>query len=249
MTEHPILFTSPMVRAILDGHKTQTRRVIKPQPVIGHNGRVCYWRKGYDVPELGEPIGEFQSRARYLAPYGSIGDLLWVRETWWDFGNHYLPSYSSDRENAYWVGLKDGDPIKPQYAADGEPRFYDCIGQWIVETNEEHRLAGRMHWRKWPSIFMPKWACRLWLKVKNVRVERVQEISDADVQAEGIMERGTWREEIYDDEGRPNGGWLNWQETFEVVWDSINAKRKGCAWDDNPWVWVIEFERTERDKP
>jgi len=228
--ERPILFTEKMVRAILEGRKTQTRRIIKPQPPDGT----------VDI--------------RYRCPYArSPGDRLWVRETW---------ALTADadaclKQNGVMPGQLDTDnDLSVLYrATDGECRL-------LVE-----------HWR--PSIHMPRWASRITLEVLKVKVERLQEISQADARAEGV-------DPVLKDVGAqaPGGYWYeesDYVEAFARLWDSINAKPKlrnkhprtgarnicfvsypwaeeytckdkgGLPWYvvGNPWVWVVEFKRVE----
>ncbi len=183
-TERPILFSSPMVRAILDGRKTQTRRVIKPQPepvmeVLSDGPHVTYTINARNTSD-------------YHCPYGGAGDRLWVRETW-------CP---------HWAGDDCGEG--PQ-------------GVCYAATNRE---PDPLRWR--PSIHMPRWASRITLTVTGVRVERVQDITEADAEAEGCCV------------GVGAGNWRNTVHMFQGLWDSINAKR-GYWWDENPWVWVVKF--------
>jgi hypothetical protein len=195
MKEHPILFSGQMVRAILDGTKTQTRRVVKPQPV-----QVRISDEGCNVPMCLPPRQAFHMKF----PYGMIGDRLWVRETW-------MPYY--------------GLPGNITYRA-------DYRGNYV----QEHRWPDKWH----PSIFMPRWASRITLEVLDIRVQRVQEISERDAEAEGIsrVDLGT------DERGRPVNKMILFRLHFSVLWNSINAKR-GYAWEVNPWVWAITFRRIE----
>jgi hypothetical protein len=218
----PILFSGEMIRAILAGRKTQTRRVIKP-------------------PYPDSPISPFQDkRGRWLVafglgslrgcPYGQPSDTLWVQES-------FLVAP---------CGLGD---VSVHYKADDAWRH----GIIVPETHRHMPTAQVSRKPRWFSgRFMPRWACRLLLTVKAVRVERVQDISDTDCKAEGV----------YD--GDVNGGCVcgpdqgagvrfctkcgkrivDWQnELFRPLWDSINGKR--APWASNPFVWVIEFERTK----
>lgn len=172
MKEKPIIFNGPMVRAILEGRKTQTRRPVKPQPTPG-------------VPWRGP-----------IAP----GDVLWVRETWWDIPD---PSPKDLREGAdTWPNVA--------YPATDEAPVYTEWG-----------------WKKRPSIHMPRWASRITLEVTDVRVERVQEITEEDCQAEGVLFRV------------PRGG--GYRRTFEALWGEIYPD----SWGRNEWVWVIEFRRVK----
>lgn len=200
----PIIFTTPMVRAILSGQKTQTRRIIKPQQTE---------RPIYD-PAIG---WRFLGGPNIRCPYGQTGDLLWVRETFYcdDFRYPHGP-----REEL----LKNMD-----YRAS-----HDC-GAWEAGCpcrDEE----GRGSWR--PSIHMPRWAARIFLKITDIRVERLQDISDGDVYSEGIG----WNEPLQILLRNQTKGNSPAQRAFSNLWDSINAKR-GFYWESNPWVWVIEFER------
>lgn len=209
----PILFSTAMVQAILEGRKTQTRRLIKPQPNFD-----SAW-KNYgktDIPEIsvsGSILGVNDGKGGVgcCVPNVSInlhkGDILWVRETW---------QYSDDLQEPYLYKEKELDELKPEYFK-------------------------RMTWK--PSIFMPKAACRIFLEVTNVRVERLQDISEEDAKAEGIKK--TWiadREELclwknYINNGR---GSLDAVDSFQSLWKSINGKE---SWDANPWIWVYDFKR------
>jgi len=214
MKERPILFSDEMVRAILAGQKTQTRRVIKNTQEYtfkGMDGHIA--RFGYADSIL------------YVArhcPYGIPGDRLWVRETW------AAPGYLDHRKPS---DIEDWNPIL--YRADGF-----IARQFAVDKNWLSSMFGR--WR--PSIFMPRWASRINLEIVNVRVERLQDISEEDAKAEGVSAVM-----------RDSGGCLPWGEWVEIpsyydgfveTWDRINAKRS-CGWDTNPWVWVIEFQVKE----
>lgn len=185
MKARPILFSAPMVRALLDGRKSQTRRVIKPQPVIdggweGPPDWALFWKENEDgcTPE---------EMAR-LCPYGKPRDLLWVRETW-------APSVEPENHAHARIGFT--------YRAD-----WDC-------DDDTHLRDFR--WK--PSLHMPRIASRLTLEITDVRVERLQDISDADKAAEG----GTR------------------DKPFGTVWRAINTA-PDIRWDDNPWVWVLEFK-------
>lgn len=203
MTERPILFSGTMVKAILDGRKTMTRRVVKPQPgkQAGLWRSECEWLSGecaFIDPQLDPP------EYFLTCPYGIPGDRLWVRET---FCRDPLPTNG--------IIYKEG---------------------WPLTTPAQG-------WR--PSIFMPRAFSRLTLEIVSVRVERVQEITEADAMAEGCEEaeckfcadpQGVQGAHCNCDEG--------YRESFRALWDSINAKR-GYGWDVNPWVWVIQFGRLQ----
>lgn len=227
MKERPIIFSTEMVEAILDGRKFQTRRVIKPQPWHRRNERPpnqwCWARKGRidDIHEFmkvdhavwWDKVKSPQSMLHFC-PYGQPGDLLWVRETF---------KITSHNTSVATVEYKDGDTWFRRF---GEQK----IGRFGV-------------WR--PSIHMPRWASRITLEVTGVRVERVRDISYHDAIAEGCPTdnyhdvhpvSGKQRGDIM---GRGRIGPTAW---FANLWDSINAKR-GYSWASNPWTWVVEFER------
>ena len=205
MKEHPILFNGEMVRAVLGGRKTQTRRVILPQPtkqdgktwlaLIGDNAYMYSGQK---------PNGEFWQMPIFKCPYGQPGDRLWVRETWREVGSAMM-----------------SDDSIPKLKCD-------------VRYCADDPLDGP--WR--PSIHMPRWASRITLEVVAVRVERVQDITEADARAEGVTLR-------YDDPNRVDRRCPKYAEAFHTLWDSINASR-GYGWDANPFVWVVEFQGFER---
>lgn len=180
MKERPIIFSGPMVWALLEGRKTQTRRVIKPQPVND------FW--------MGAHLGEVFAKC----PFGQIRSRLWVRET---FGLQLEPC--KEYPNGLIV-----------YKADLPP---DSTFQYE---------GGGSAWR--PSIFMPRWASRITLEITGVRVERVQDISELDIVAEGIRDTFDGKRFVPAD------------YHYKELWDSLNAKR-GYSWDTNPWVWVLEF--------
>lgn len=219
MKERPIIFTAENVSAILDGHKTQTRRVIKPQPVPYAGG----WRQNVGTCNTAESRwmpkhGPYPLMAS-CCPYGQPGDQLWVRQTWWH-------ERGTDFENA---AFEDGTLISK--GRDGRQVFK--IPNWKPEDSK--------HWHKRSSIHMPKWASRINLKVTAVRVEQLQNISEEDAQKEGILEpspvHGKW---CYPHKGR-QGHW-SYRKPFADLWNSIN-KNRGFPWNKNPWVWAIEFKR------
>lgn len=197
MSEKPIIFSADMVRAILEGRKTQTRRVVKPQPSGGlrWNAVVVNGHGGW-TDMHGDPRG---------CPYGKTDCRLWVRETW-GYSAALPTSAHYTRDDSTWCAYPD----MRGYKADDPP------GNWC--------------WK--PSIHMPRWASRITLQVTDVRVERVQDISEADAMAEGVV---AWHDTVDGTVYRPE---------FHLLWDSINATR-GFGWSANPWVWVIEFERVQ----
>jgi len=227
MAEHPILFNSDMVRAILEGRKTQTRRIIKPQPWVRRTAikltlayHICDDPILADVWYLSDQNGDTSPLGK--CPYGKPGDVLVVKE------GYRIRSCVSRGKNSV---------VRGYYTAD-DRRFK------IQLTDAEYSRwnARKKPFDRTPGRFMYKSLARLKPVVKSVRVERVQDISEADCIAEGIEEstvHGLPAFYLYD-------GRAHWtadpRESFQTIWDFINAKR-GYGWDKNPWVWVIEFER------
>ena len=207
MPEHPILFSASMVRAILAGQKTMTRRVVAWPSWIEDHDAGAYWLNRHPCAALHK---DGRAVRRFCCPYGSPGDLLWVRETHWI-------SNSGERD-------ENGHPLTA-YRADSE------MPSW---------MWGGERWR--PSIHMPRWASRLTLRVTDVRVERVQDITEDDIRAEGL----DGSHQMTDGHGI-GMGYFDGRAWFRETWDVINAKR-GHGWDANPWVWVVSFERAEVDR-
>ncbi|HJV19304.1 MAG TPA: hypothetical protein VJ499_04910 [Flavisolibacter sp.] len=210
----PILFSTPIVEAILVGRKTQTRRIVKPQPTKQEAVEIfCKEGPGSvsasDLTQADIEIDELFEKC----PYGKVGDVIWVRETWRKY-------YNVD-EN----GNTDFDKEIIEYAADNPPMIPEMDGDGFQVFNKD----GSEKFISWkPSLFMPKEACRIFLKITNVRVERLQDISDKDAIAEGVRSR------------LPDNG-IAKQQFFDV-WTIINGYENLML---NPWVWVIEFERVE----
>jgi hypothetical protein len=258
MKERPILFSSEMVRAILDGRKTQTRRVIKPQPPIN-----CQVWSGWIIDSTAEKeIGSaswtdvpgvlFNKEHIVKCPFGKMGDLLWVRETWrivgWHEGEPYLLGYKADGAQLEEPGdSSDYDDYKyAQYSIDSSE---DCdkakipIDEYgIYQFQDDDKFPTR--WR--PSIFMPRWASRITLEITGVRVERLQDITYEDAVAEGtpgvglvganILMLVTGTNNLDDAEKKAR------LDSFAELWDGINVKN-GYPWFSNPWVWVIQFKK------
>lgn len=214
MKWRPILFSAPMVRALLAGTKTQTRRALKPQPEAVHGGEPYWFVGGYRAWQHRSTDHVLRQGGNPLpCPYGEAGAGLWVRETW----AYHLHAAASASD--------DAGPFV--YAADGTTQY---------------RLCDR--WR--PSIHMPRSASRISLAVTAVRVERLQDISEADAIAEGGTEalRGWWTHEglQWNDPGPNHRFGATPIDSYRVLWESINGPG---SWDANPWVWVVEFKRVE----
>ncbi|HEK0073075.1 TPA: hypothetical protein SMO17_005166 [Pseudomonas aeruginosa] len=208
MKERPILFTGPMVRAILEGRKTVTRRVVTPQPDF--------------LGSMVDPNTPFETldaglHARITCPYGEPGDRLWVREAW-----------AADAQV---------DAIAPSDLSQGEPIWYPADLS-VRQTGCSMISKGRVR----PSIHMPRWACRILLEITAVRVERLQDISEEQAEAEGTQGCVPYCQSPYDSDGAPACDCmsLTCKESFQALWSSING---AASWDANPWVWVVEFKR------
>ena len=206
MKERPILFSGEMVRAILEGRKTQTRRIPNRQPLDWCTRFEPAPFEGAGKPGKWLQMTEdaFSIRGWCKCAYGQPGDRLWVRETW-----------AHDDMNCKDVHCGNIDHV-----------WYRALENPIVADS----FAGDAHWR--PSIFMPRWASWITLEIVNIRVERLQEISESNAEAEGV-------------DFIPSApAALDHRTAFAGLWNKINAKR-GYSWESNPWVWAIEFKRVE----
>jgi len=227
--ERPIIFSGEMVRAILDGRKTQTRRVVtaRNSTVLGYtiteNDDLWTCLDWMNVRKDSGPHFIHTEASEYLhvnclnTEYTNtdmayrvrcrfkVGDRLWVRETW---------CLVDDTEfgGGKWVDYR----ATPRYSSEHP-------AGWENAPDDEMALK----WR--PSIFMPKWASRIKLEITNIRIERLLDISDADAKAEGVMPMTVLPGDV-----------TSYIGSFCFLWDSINHKKS--PWDSNPWVWVIEFK-------
>lgn len=213
----PIPFSAPMVRALLEGRKTQTRRIVKPQPDYVRDGAAYvqkYKDAGVSVP----------------CPYGKPGDRLWVKETWqyhdWTEDGYPWIRYHADGSDKFCENIPDewDERLQNIFAELSDPANYDI----------EKRASDR-RWR--PSIHMPRWASRITLEITDVRVERVQEISEEDAKAEGVIERNKMFRAHAD---APD--FLSARQAFSHLFYDINERAPRGS---NPWVWVITFKRTK----
>ena len=192
MKECPIIFNDEMVRAILDGRKTMTRRPVKG--VMPDNG---LWLKKPTKTRSGITTHVMDAPKHGLCPFGAVGDRLWVQETFGDCGVRFV------------------------YRADGAA----CqVKRWT------------------PSIHMPRWASRITLEITDVRVERLQDITDGDARAEGVPEAGGLLPEYPGTYLTPKGDFASARVAFQRLWESIYGDD---GWDANPWVWVIAFRRVD----
>ncbi|ENK2735673.1 hypothetical protein AB3C09_000013 [Klebsiella variicola] len=216
MTERGMIFNAEMVRAILDGRKTQTRRPIKWKQTrfteIGEREDGSKWPWSEDA----EHACDFW----HPCPFGAVGDRIWVRET---FCPAPLEMQSEPPRKTMWnIAYRDGMQMEKLAPAEYNPTIYN--------------------YERWtPSIHMPRWASRILLEITDVRVERLNAISEEDARAEGIIDGGCLNC------GEPEPcGCANPEpdatDAFAYLWQSIYGQ---ASWNANPWVWVIDFKRVE----
>lgn len=226
MKERGMIFNGEMVRAILDGRKTQTRRIMKVQPESNQLGLLLITdsTKHSDIGKYhwaeSNATGNHVRSKLFSCPFGAVGDRIWVRETWSsDFANYY----PNDR---VW------------YAADNNRRLdIEVVDGVRGIYSPESDVHVPFRWQ--PSIHMPRWASRILLEITDVRVERLNSISQEDAQAEGLELTG-WRPTYSDPDS--GGEVMTPYDNFAELWSSIYGDE---SWKANPWVWVISFKRVE----
>jgi hypothetical protein len=224
----PILFNTEMVRAILDGRKTCTRRAIKPQPDEKHKFPLGFVTDSTEKKKagcFGFGIDEYGGSIQYAKPPYQPGDILYVRETWQCWRAH---RYEATADIRFRAG---GDDVRLQFANGNT----DSINRLDYDTFVHKWFSHYGEWKQ--SLFMPKEAARIWLKVTDVRVERLQDMTSEQISREGV-------ELEY-----PHV--LNGEEkryAFSTLWNSTIKKSDidRYGWDANPYVWVISFERCEK---
>lgn len=244
--ERPLLMQAHQVLATLRGDQTQTRRIVDPAPeFIGGKGEendLGCWGWGDEVgswvtldlsrpPYHGPDYSISHESYAIACPLGSVGDRLWVREAWRVDAEHNDASPLTMTE--IYAGVENIYP--PPHL----PVLYTADGRVLCGTKASRSLT----WgRKRHAGHMPRWASRLVLEVTGVRVERLQDITEADARAEGCTG--------HDPEPSAEGG-TTWpgrssapcpRAHFAALWDSVNGGRPGCSWDSNPWVWVISYK-------
>lgn len=229
MAERPILFSPPMVRAIRADLKSQTRRVVNG---LRRHGRITEFGRsdtaGYDWHFRDKALRWHDvrhARLLELAPYRA-GDVLWVRETWCVSRQYDAVKPSDLKPHSMTVFYAAGGSCANMTSGKWDH------SSWPANEAELPDWVGKLR----PSIFLPRWAARILLRVKSVRVERLQAISAADAIAEGIPAPANC---FTIDCDTPDP-----RVEFRALWDSLNAGR-GFGWQADPWVWVIEFERCE----
>lgn len=213
MRQRPIIFNTEMVRAILDGRKNQTRRIVKP---LKDKSFGCTLNPN-------EIAGEVNNGDLLNSPFGCVGDQLYVRETWYQKGCYCMPMWDgADAEDAFWSGTNQAK----YFASDRIEKVSHKFGEYF--------------WRKRPSIHMPRWAARIILEVTDVRIEKLNDISEQDAIKEGCkaMEGCKWHTFEEADRGIPMHDHTA-KDAFWAKWESIYGEQ---SWQSNPWVWVIEFK-------
>jgi len=223
--ERAILFSAPMIKQLLAGTKTQTRRLVKPQPEFRGNG----WTAPGTGDLLWGDLGNVLPHGPNSSPY-HLGKV-WVRETW-RVEQGYHPARPPLEKK-----------LSIQYAATPQPK---CRGRIVDEPAEGFILKSPCQgalgdddgvWRS--PLFMPRWASRITLEITSIRVERLTSISEEDAKAEGAV--AAFIEEAEREPGLKVREAPYSVECFRQLWNSINGKKKGCTWADSPWVWRLEF--------
>ncbi|HCO5811701.1 TPA: hypothetical protein OBN97_002548 [Escherichia coli] len=228
MKERGMIFNAEMVRALLSGRKTQTRRIMKVQPESNQLGLLLITdsTKHSDIGKYhwaeSNATGNHVRSKLFSCPFGAVGDRIWVRETWSsDFANYYPNDrvwYAADNNRQLDIEVVDG--VRGIYSPESDVHV-------------------PFRWQ--PSIHMPRWASRILLEITDVRVERLNAISEEDARAEGIIDGGCLNC------GEPEPcGCANPEpdatDAFAYLWQSIYGQEN---WNANPWVWVIGFKRVE----
>ncbi|HBW1629723.1 TPA: morphogenetic protein [Klebsiella quasipneumoniae] len=224
MTERGMIFNAEMVRAILDGRKTQTRRIMKVQPESNQLGLLLITdsTKHSDIGKYhwaeSNATGNHVRSKLFLCPFGAVGDRIWVRET-------FCPVDDTQYDGEKWVDYR----ATPRYEA-SHPAGWDSA------PNDAEALK----WR--PSIHMPRWASRILLEITDVRVERLNAISEEDATAEGVPPAGSLLPDYPGTFLTPKGDFATAKVAFQRLWESIYGEE---SWKANSWVWVISFKRVE----
>ncbi len=223
MKERGMIFNAEMVRAILDGRKTQTRRIMKVQPENSELGlsRIIDSSVAKEVGmyfwSLSDACGMKRRSKPFPCPFGEVGDRIWVRET-----------FATLEPGSY-------EPVKPQQGYCQELRY--------AATDRLAKSDSDIRGYKWiPSLHMPRWASRIALEITGVRVERLSDISEDDATAEGVPPAGRLLPDYPGTFLTPNGDFATAKVAFHRLWESIYGEE---SWQANPWVWVIEFKRVE----
>lgn len=232
MKERPILMSAPMVRALLEGRKTQTRRIMNPQPVHAQHHvwkgktvrdaehRMWCWKDVVLENIWDFPNGDDRRELALHSPYGLSGDRLWVREAW-------KTGSSLDKCDAKAIAALC---LKAGYKTPGAPVLYlanDYVRRWGDNDRSDFGVFGRYRHAR----FMPRWASRLTLGIAEIRVQRLRDIGVKDAIAEGCEPLPPFPASVSAPEDYISG--------YRNLWESING---AGSWDSNPWVWAVTFE-------
>lgn len=243
MKERPIIFNADMVRAVLEGRKTQTRSIIKWRGLdeglnLQFSGlRASEEPGGWVIESNSRTSSEWRCQ-QTPCPFGAVGDRLWVRETFAILGNE--DGCAIDWNDNLIKGSGPDAARIYRASCEQKPGNY---GLWSIPDDAPWKphTENMLYAGTWvPSIHMPRWASRIALEITGVRVERMYDISEADARAEGVeqLRGGFWR--------HYQPGWtqhqLSARGSFITLWKSIYGEE---SWQANPWVWVIEFKRVE----
>jgi hypothetical protein len=253
MRQIPILFSTPMVQAIQEELKTQTRRAIKPQPelreFIGNQtgNKILGWQiPGTD--KFWQTIDTPDTSLMHC-PYGKIGDILWVREVHYKIGHwEKVPGIKTKTGRMKWRFVSDSDEV----------RYYDNAPD-EYRKGRHSKDPGTSTWHKRLARFMAKSYCRIFLEIKSIKVERLKSISNEDALAEGIDRYTVFDTMVrYSHYGEARKDFIRGSEygfdsgketqsaevaSYCCLWMSINGRE---SWISNPWVWVIEFKKIEK---
>lgn len=248
MKERPINLAAEEVRAILDGRKTQLRRVAKlPEApmTVGYGAPTRVDRRGEEYPGL-DVFAAWGEDWHVKSPFGAPGERLYVRETWRPTAvSRYWPA----KRSVFYVEYRE------QLSSRGAVRGYQHRNEWRGLSDEEHDAltrrtfaAGGRNVSAWrPSVHMPRWASRVTLEVTAVRVERLHGISEADAVAEGVIP--VYGRDVAAAMGSGVETWKNYHDedawvscaaiSYGTLWQAVHGAR---SWRENPWVWVVEFK-------
>ena len=255
MKERGMIFNGEMVRALLDGRKTQTRRIMKVQPSEGftpmnmalETDYKARWytpgivdKDGYLQPASKEVFGVSNENEGYSCPFGAVGDRIYVRETWAILGNE--DGCCIDWEEKLCKADERSAARIYRASCEQKPGNY---GLWSIPDDADWKPHTKDHqyegaWR--PSIHMPRWASRITLEITDVRAERLNSISEEDATAEGVPPAGSLLPDYPGTFLTPNGDFATAKVAFQRLWESIYGAEN---WQANPWVWVIEFKRVQ----
>ncbi|WP_323117349.1 ASCH domain-containing protein [Klebsiella variicola] len=227
ITERGMIFNAEMVRAILASRKTQTRRIMKVQPESNQLGLLLITdsTKHSDIGKYhwaeSNATGNHVRSKLFLCPFGAVGDRIWVRE---GFFPAPLEMQSEPPRKTMWnIAYRDGMQMEKLAPAEYNPTIYN--------------------YERWtPSIHMPRWASRILLEITDVRVERLNAISEEDATAEGVPPAGSLLPDYPGTFLTPKGDFATAKVAFQRLWESIYGDE---IWKANPWVWVISFKRVE----